>query len=156
MPPSDPGTRRQRVKAWQLTAILFVLVAVTSATVFYLHRTGSAVAKQAAGLPANSGAPLFRIVIGKPGSPYPYSPATLHIPAGRVVAIDLTDNLGGCALVTVFPRLGAKGGEVRAMVPVGTTRRVYLKAATPGRYPFHCSENMYKGTLVADAAGTSR
>ncbi|MHB1515347.1 MAG: hypothetical protein ACYCVY_06470 [Acidiferrobacteraceae bacterium] len=92
---------------------------------------------------------VYHIVEGKSGSSYPYTPDVLRIPAGQVVAIKLTDYLGGCGLVTVFPRLAPGGGDARARVPVGTTGRVSIRAPRPGRYPFHCSGNMYFGTIVA-------
>jgi plastocyanin domain-containing protein len=93
--------------------------------------------------------PIFKLIEGAKGSPYPYTPKVLTIPAGRKVALDVTDNIGGCALVTVFPDLGANGGAVRASVPVGQTRRIVILAAKPGRYPYHCSENMFFGEIDA-------
>ena len=56
--------------------------------------------------------PVFKLVEGAKGSPDPYTPRVLDIPAGRQVALEITDNIGGCALVTVFPRLGADGSAV--------------------------------------------
>ncbi len=94
-------------------------------------------------------APVFRIVEGSPGSASPYTPAVLHIPTDRNVAIDLTDNIGGCGLVTVFPGLGTHGGAVRALVPVGQTRRIVIRAPKPGQYRYHCSENMFFGEIIA-------
>ena len=130
-----------------------LIVLLASGTFVYRqawqHETADRTATVAkAPLPAD--VPVFRITEGQPGSPYPYSPSTLHIPAGRVVAVELTDNLGGCGLVTVFPGLAVNGGDARARVPVGTTQRIYLKAPRPGRYRFHCSENMYFGTIIAE------
>lgn len=93
--------------------------------------------------------PAFKLVVGAKGSPDPYTPRVLNIPAGKKVAVDVTDNIGGCALVTVFPNLRPDGGTVRASVPVGQTRRVVLLAAKPGRYRYHCSENMFFGEIVA-------
>ena len=94
-------------------------------------------------------APVFRIIEGKAHSVYPYSPNVLTIPARRVVTVVLTDNLGGCGLVTVFPRLAVHGGAARVRVPVGASRAVALRAPAPGRYPFHCAGDMYFGTIVA-------
>lgn len=129
-----------------------LIVLLVAGTFVYLqlrqNKTADRIAAVKAPLPA--GAPVFHIVEGQPGSPYPYSPSTLHIPAGRIVAVELTDNLGGCGLVTVFPGLALDGGDARARVPVGTTRRIYLKAPRPGRYRFHCAENMYFGAIVAE------
>jgi len=92
---------------------------------------------------------VYHIVEGESGSAYPYTPDVLRVPAGQVVAIKLTDYLGGCGLVTVFPGLAPGGGDARARVPVGATESVYIRAPRPGRYPFHCSGNMYFGTIVA-------
>lgn len=99
--------------------------------------------------PASDVLPVFKLVEGAKGSPDPYTPRELDIPAGRQVALEITDNIGGCALVTVFPGLGVDGSTVRAQVPVGQTRRVVILAAKPGRYRYHCSENMFFGEIVA-------
>ena len=98
---------------------------------------------------AASPMPVFKLVEGAKGSPDPYTPRVLGIPAGKTVALDITDHIGGCALVTVFPGLGVDGGTVRARVPVGQTRRVLIRAAKPGRYRYHCSESMFLGEIVA-------
>lgn len=98
---------------------------------------------------------VFKIVEGAKGSPYPYSPRVLAIPANKKVALDITDNIGGCGLVTVFPGLGIDGGTVRARVPVGQTRRVAIFARSPGRYTYHCSENMFFGEIVAHPEGAA-
>jgi len=92
---------------------------------------------------------VLKIIEGSSGSAIPYTPAVLHIPADRKVAIDLTDNIGGCGLVTVFPELGVNGGAVRALVPVGQIRRVVIRAPKPGHYRYHCSENMFFGEIIA-------
>ena len=93
--------------------------------------------------------PRFRIIEGQAHSPNPYSPAVLTIPAQRVVAVSLTDYLGGCGLVTVFPKLAVPGGTARLRVPVGATQTIALRASAPGRYVYHCASNMYFGTIVA-------
>lgn len=95
------------------------------------------------------GTPRFRIIEGQAHSPNPYSPAVLTIPAGQVVAVSLTDYLGGCGLVTVFPRLAVHGGTARLRVPVGATQTIALRAPAPGRYVYHCASDMYFGTIVA-------
>ena len=93
--------------------------------------------------------PVFRIIEGKAHSVYPYSPTVLTIPAHRTIAVMVTDYLGGCGLVTVFPGLGAHGGTARLRVPIGQTRTVILHASKPGRYRYHCAGDMYFGTIVA-------
>ena len=102
--------------------------------------------------PTASSAPAqasFKIVEGRKGSPYLYNPQVLDIPADKPVALKITDFVGGCALSTVFPRLGPHGGTVTATVPLGKTRRIMIEAPAPGRYRYHCSENMYFGEIVA-------
>ena len=99
--------------------------------------------------PAVDAMPVFKLVVGAKGSPDPYTPRVLTIPVGRQVALEITDNIGGCALVTVFPGLGADGGTVRARVPVGQTQRIVILAAKPGHYHYHCSANMFSGEIVA-------
>lgn len=93
--------------------------------------------------------PVFSLVEGAKKSPYPYSPNKLVIPAGKKVVLKITDHLGGCALVTVFPKLGPNGGAVRARVPVGQTRKIVVRATSPGHYPYHCADDMYYGEIIA-------
>lgn len=84
--------------------------------------------------------PVVRFIEGSPGSASPYTPAVLHIPADWNVAMDLTDNIGGCCgLVTVFPGLGVSGGTVRVLVPVGQTRQIVIRPPRLGRHRYHCS-----------------
>lgn len=99
--------------------------------------------------PGSDAMPVFKLVEGAKGSPDPYTPRVLDVPAGKKVALEITDNIGGCALVTVFPGLGADGSAVRASVPVGQTRRIVIFASKPGHYRYHCSENMFFGEIVA-------
>ncbi len=94
--------------------------------------------------------PVFKLIEGKAWSSYPYSPPVLHIPAGKTVALELTDNIGGCGLVTVFPHLGPQGKTVSIRVPVGDTKRILIHAPKPGKYVYHCSENMWYGEIVAE------
>lgn len=98
---------------------------------------------------ADSSTPVFKLVEGQKASPDPYTPRVLVIPAGRTVILEITDHIGGCALVTIFPELAPDGGTVRARVPVGQTRRVVIRAAKPGQYRYHCSGNMFFGEIVA-------
>lgn len=131
-------------------AVALVLLVGLLAGALHLHTLRAHRLKQPTSRGGRASTALvYRIVEGKSGSVYPYTPDVLRIPAGQVVAIKLTDYLGGCGLVTVFPGLAPGGGDARARVPVGTTGRVYIRAPRPGRYPFHCSGNMYFGTIVA-------
>lgn len=93
--------------------------------------------------------PIYKLIEGAKGSPYPYTPSVLKIPAGRKVLLKITDHLGGCALVTVFPHMGQNGETVRARVPVGQTRKIVIRVPKPGRYRYHCADNMYFGTILA-------
>ena len=94
--------------------------------------------------------PVFTIVEGASGSANPYEPAILRIPAGRDVTLRITDNLGGCGLVTVFPELGPNRSTIRVRVPVGQTREIVVHATKPGRYKYHCAEKMYQGLILAE------
>lgn len=154
--PIAPSQARNPICARVLKALIVAIAAVFVAA-------GAAESSRAAGSAPSPGKPVtntkgtrpsdatptFKLVVGAKGSPDPYTPRVLEIPAGKKIALDVTDNIGGCALVTVFPNLGPDGGTVRASVPVGQTRRVVLVAARPGRYPYHCSENMFFGEIVA-------
>ena len=131
----------------------FVIAAIVSAVLVVglgLHARAAEPARAAPGAHHTSVAiPIFKIVEGAKGSADPYTPRVLQIPVGRTVALDITDHIGGCALVTVFPGLGVDGETVRARVPVGQTRRVLIRAAKPGRYRYHCAGEMYFGEILA-------
>lgn len=109
----------------------------------------STIVERTSGRAAAPPLPVFELVEGAKGSPDPYTPRSLTIPAGQKVALKITDHIGGCALVTDFPDLGPNGGTVRAKVPVGQTRTVVIRAPKPGHYRYHCSGNMYFGVIVA-------
>lgn len=100
-------------------------------------------------VPIHRAVPVFRLMEGAPHATHPYSPQVLTIPARRPVAVRLTDNLGGCGLVTVFPKLGPHGRSARVDVPIGATRLVELYAPRPGSYPYHCAGDMYFGVIKA-------
>lgn len=154
--PIAPSQARKPICARVLKALIVAVAAVFVAA-------GAAESSRAAGSAPSPGKPVtntqgtrpsdamptFKLVVGAKGSPDPYTPRVLNIPADRKVALDVTDNIGGCALVTIFPNLGPDGATVRASVPVGQMRRVVLLAAKPGRYRYHCSENMFFGEIVA-------
>lgn len=124
-----------------------VLVIVVAAAAFFGMRRHTAQNDAVQSIPP--GTPVLSVVEGQQNSSYPYNPATIHIPVGKVVAIKLTDNLGGCGLNTVFPNLKPGGGDATATVPVGQTKYIEIEAQKPGKYTFHCSSNMYFGTIVA-------
>lgn len=129
-------------------------IAMTGALACLVAGFGQAVSAAAAAPSADTvrsadAIPVFKLVEGAKGSADPYTPRVLMIPAGKKVALEITDNIGGCALVTVFPGLGVNGGTVCARVPVGQTRRIVVRAPKPGHYRYHCSENMFFGEVVA-------
>ena len=109
----------------------------------------STTVERTSGRAAAAPLPVFELVEGAKGSPDPYTPRSLTIPAGRKVILKITDHIGGCALVTDFPNLGPNGSTVMAKVPVGQTRTVVIRAPKPGHYHYHCSGNMYFGVIVA-------
>ena len=135
---------RRRLGAYLQYAIA-VLFLVTGGYLFHYFALNYGASQYIAG----GRLPVVRIIEGSPGSASPYTPAVLYIPARKDIALDLTDNIGGCGLVTIFPGLGVDGRTVRALVPVGQTRRIVLRAPKPGRYRYHCSENMFFGEIVA-------
>ena len=154
--PIAPSQARRLLSSRVLKALIVTGVAISMAAGAVEPSRAAAAAPSPGKLVANSVAiaasdamPAFKLVIGAKGSPDPYTPRVLNIPAGKKVTFDVTDNIGGCALVTIFPDLGPDGATVRASVPVGQTRRVVLLAAKPGRYRYHCSENMFFGDIVA-------
>lgn len=154
--PIAPCQARKPISARVLKAMIVAGVAVfmaagaveSSRAAGSVPSPGRPVVNSAA-IAASDAMPTFELVVGAKGSPDPYTPRVLDIPAGQKIALDVTDNIGGCALVTIFPNLGPDGATVRASVPVGQTRRVVLLAAKPGRYRYHCSENMFFGEIVA-------
>lgn len=145
---------RKLMSSRVLYAVASAAILMTAGAVDTSRAAGSAPSPgkpimSSAAIATSEGMPTFKLVVGAKGSPDPYTPRVLNIPAGKKIAIDVTDNIGGCALVTIFPDLGPDGATIRASVPVGQTRRVVLLAAKPGRYRYHCSENMFFGEIVA-------
>lgn len=144
---------RRRLSSCRYAAILAGLsTLIAGAVVQYAHAgaTPASAGRQVSRAEvAAAGTPVFELVEGQKGSPDPYTPRVLVIPAGRTVILEITDHIGGCALVTIFPGLAPDGGTVRARVPVGQTRRVVIRAAKPGQYRYHCAGNMFFGEIVA-------
>lgn len=91
----------------------------------------------------------YQLIEGADATGYPYAPRILDIPAGHIVQVAVTDHVGGCLLRTIFEGLGPDGRAVEITVPVGQTRVVSLYAPRPGHYGFHCGEDMFSGTVVA-------
>jgi len=143
-PHADDRLSRKPLGVRRVAALALALAALAVAVVLGVraHAGGG----QAA-LP--KGAAVFEIVEGKTFTGTPYSPATLHIPAGPIVGLRLTDYLGGCGLRTVFPGLGVGGGDAAITVPVGDTRTLAVRAPHPGTYTYECEAHMYLGRIVA-------
>lgn len=140
----DDRSSRPRLGGRRAAAAALSLAALALAVVLGVRAHASS------GQPAlPKGAPVFRIVEGKTFTGTPYSPATLHIPAGRIVGLRLTDYLGACGLRTVFPGLGAGGGGAAVTVPVGDTRMLAIRAPHPGTYTYECEGHMYFGRIIA-------
>jgi|BEDMetMinimDraft_1075159.scaffolds.fasta_scaffold01176_3 hypothetical protein len=132
------------------TVVAFVIVVAVIASITYFlldNPQNSGVISQSQIPP---GTPVYHIVEGQPGYPYAYYPDNLTIPADRIVVIALTDNLGGCALETIFQGLGVHGGNAVVNVPVGATKYVEIFAPTPGTYIFHCGAYMSYGYITAE------
>ncbi|TAN06686.1 MAG: hypothetical protein EPN38_07440 [Rhodanobacteraceae bacterium] len=143
---SDHSRNPRRVAPALLAACVMLLGAALPALAGDAPATAVG---RAASPAATAPLPVFELVEGAKGSPYQYTPRSLTIPAGRKVALKITDHIGGCALVTDFPHLGPNSSTVQARVPVGQTRTVVIRAPKPGHYRYHCSENMYFGVIVA-------
>ena len=56
---------------------------------------------------------------------------------------------GGCLLRTVFEGLGPNGRAAEDHSVRWANKGYDALCAHPGRYVFHCGENMYSGTVVA-------
>lgn len=88
------------------------------------------------------------MIEGSPGLASRYTPAVPPIPAGKWTARDRTDNIGGCALLRVFPGRGADGGMVLAPVPVRQTRQIVIRTPGPGAIGITVSGRMFFGAIV--------
>jgi cytochrome c biogenesis protein CcdA len=141
--------RRSGPWLMRVTAVLFI---ATSAFLFYYFgQNYGAYLGKAAETSTASTVPgrLYRLTEGADVTGYPYQPRTLVIPARKAIRVAITDHIGGCLLRTVFEGLGPNGRAAGITVPVGQTGTVTLYARHPGRYAFHCGEDMYSGTAVA-------
>lgn len=146
--PSDHRRPRRPRASWRRAlAATLALLALALAVLLGVHSHQGTAGVNAA---LATGAPVFRIVEGSTFTTgTPYSPTILHIPAGRVVAVRLTDHLGGCGLRTIFPGLGVDHGDAAVTVPVGSTGTVLLRAPHAGSYTYTCDAHMYFGRIVA-------
>ncbi|WP_341501962.1 cupredoxin domain-containing protein [Gallaecimonas sp. GXIMD4217] len=73
-----------------------------------------------------------------------YEPDAPTARAGRALTLRfLRLDASPCAQVVVFPDLA-----ISAELALGRETRVELPALAPGRYPFHCQMQMYRGELL--------
>lgn len=141
----------RRAGAWLMRATALLFLATGSFLLVYFGQNYGAVfsGAQAPAVLATASMPRLSLTEGADPTGYPYQPRTLVIPAGRTVEVAVTDHVGGCLLRTIFEGLGPNGKAAAVTVPVGQTRVVQLFAPHPGRYGYHCGENMYFGTVEA-------
>lgn len=141
----------RRAGAWLMRATALLFLATGGFLLMYFGQNYGAVfsGAQAPAVLATASMPRLSLTEGADPTGYPYQPRTLVIPAGRTVEVAVTDHVGGCLLRTIFEGLGPNGKAAAVTVPVGQTRVVQLFAPHPGRYGYHCGENMYFGTVEA-------
>ncbi|MFI2811489.1 MULTISPECIES: cupredoxin domain-containing protein [Microbulbifer] len=72
-----------------------------------------------------------------------YEPDHIRLPAGEPATLYFRrEDPSPCAEYVLFPDL-----EVSAQLAVGERTPVRLPAAEPGKYPFTCQMQMYRGSL---------
>lgn len=141
----------RRIGPW-LTRVTAVLFLGTGVFLFaYFGQNIGAYRNASSGIqPAESkSGPSYSLIVGADATGYPYRPRVLHVPVRQAFRVLIIDHVGGCLLRTVFEGLAPHGGNAEIVVPVGQTRTIMLYASRPGRYIFHCGENMYSGTVIA-------
>ena len=78
-----------------------------------------------------------------------YTPAEVHVEAGRPVRLDFFRNeTNSCTEEVVFPDFG-----IRTWLPAFETTPVEFTPATPGSYEFACGMGMIRGRLIVSEAG---
>jgi plastocyanin domain-containing protein len=77
-----------------------------------------------------------------------YTPAVVHVEAGRPVRLDFFRNeTNSCTEEVVFPDFG-----IRTWLPAFETTPVEFTPATAGSYEFTCGMGMVRGRLIVDEA----
>jgi len=77
-----------------------------------------------------------------------YTPAVVHVEAGRPVRLDFFRNeTNSCTEEVVFPDFG-----IRTWLPAFETTPVEFTPAAPGSYEFTCGMGMVRGRLIVDEA----
>ncbi|WP_237066937.1 cupredoxin domain-containing protein [Microbulbifer guangxiensis] len=75
-----------------------------------------------------------------------YEPDRIFLPAGSPATLKFRrEDPSPCAEYVLFPDL-----EVSAQLAVHEVTEVRLPAAEPGKYPFTCQMQMYRGTLEVE------
>jgi plastocyanin domain-containing protein len=75
-----------------------------------------------------------------------YEPDHIRLPAGEAATLYFRrEDPSPCAEYVLFPDL-----EVSAQLAVDERTPVRLPPAEPGRYPFTCQMQMYRGTLTVE------
>lgn len=74
-----------------------------------------------------------------------YSPQTLLVPVGKPVRLTFvrTDPTA-CLEELVVPGL-----RIKKELPLNTQVELTITLPRPGKYPFHCGMNMYRGQIIA-------
>lgn len=75
-----------------------------------------------------------------------YEPDRISLPAGSPATLKFRrEDPSPCAEYVLFPDL-----EVSAQLAVNEVTEVRLPAAEPGKYPFTCQMQMYRGVLLVE------
>ncbi len=75
-----------------------------------------------------------------------YDPAHIRVQAGQAAQLNfLRKDPSPCASVVVF-----KDFDISEELPLNKTRTVSLPPMQPGRYPFTCQMQMYRGELIVE------
>lgn len=75
-----------------------------------------------------------------------YDPDHIRLPAGKPATLYFRrEDPSACAEYVLFPDL-----EVSAQLAVNERTPVELPAAEPGKYPFTCQMQMYRGSLTVE------
>ncbi|MBS97475.1 MAG: cupredoxin domain-containing protein [Oceanospirillaceae bacterium] len=75
-----------------------------------------------------------------------YEPSHIRVPAGQSTRLNfIRKDPSPCASVVVFEDF-----DVSEELPLDKPKMVELKPMQPGRYPFTCQMQMYRGELIVE------
>ncbi len=75
-----------------------------------------------------------------------YTPARIVVAADKPVQLYvLRKDASACAEMLLIPDL-----DISENLPLNKTKTVSLPALKPGKYPFHCQMQMYRGELIVE------